>query len=473
MYICRMKRYLAPFCIALTSILSACSDDSSSSGNNELSLEYQQYEQDRDAINSVLKQQPTLTLYVKNAGEQDRPFYGGNTNSLNWQNRHFEDTIQINSYVTDIYYTVFFQEESECSFSDVEFYWNGKKTEASQIKGSYDQDILAVHAPETINTQEHVLEVKMDSAKCANISETFHFTPGYAKPIAYTGKVIYETGERKCKWSFYEDMYASIYQLGSKAIYVDSVRSECFMKKSSESKTDSIKLAMSFDERGLTALSSPTHAQAFLSGEKLTSFIGNDSTATISIKCGLVYQTSPETVDPENLEYSEKEIQFEPCFQYSITDIALDDSLRVTTRQAVSMDMVFGKIKIDGTSKYFIIQRSEETPFTTTYTHTGSCEPYVAETCSTFVHYPFDIDEVCGADCQKNYDSLQVIARFASPHPSYTFNEYLANVYLPRFEYLKDTLAIDSLINAMTDAQGNILPDYTMYSAIRIANPSK
>ena len=468
-----MKRYIAPFCIALTSILCACSEDSSSSGNNEPSPEYQQYEQDRAAINSVLKQQPSLSFYVKNAGVQGRDLYYGNTDLFDWQNRHFEDTIEIDSYVTDIYYTVFFQEESECSFSDVEIFWDGEKAEVTQAKNSYKQDALVVHAPETINTKEHVLEIKMDSAKCANISETFHFTPGYAKPIAYTGKVIYETGERKCKGSFFEDMYASIYQLGSNAIYVDTVRSECFMKKSSESRTDSIKLTMSFDERGLTALSSPTHAQAFLSGEELKSFVGDDSTATISIKCGLVYQTSPETVDPKNLEYSEKEIQFEPCFQYSITDIALDDSLRVTTRQAVSIDMVFGKIKIGDTSKYFIIEHSEETPFTTTYTHTGSCEPYIAEACSTFVHYPFNIDDVCGADCKKNYNSLQVIARFASPHPSYTFNEYLTNVYLPRFEYDKDTLAIDSLINAMTDAQGNILPDYTMYSAIRIANPSK
>ena len=473
MYICLMKKYIAPFCIALTGFLSACSDDSSSSGNEELSLERQKYEQDRAAINSVLEQQPTLTFYVKNAGEQGRALYGGNTDLFDWQNRHLEDTIEIDSYVTDIYYTVFFQDESECSLSDVEFFWDGERTEVTLTQNSYKQDALVIHAPETINTKEHVLDVKMDSAKCANISETFHFTPGYPKPSAYTGRVIYETGERKCKGSFFEDMYASIYLLGSKAIYVDSVRSECFMKKNIESKTDSIKLAMNFDERGITALSSPTHAQAFLSGEKLTSFIGNDSTATISIKCGLVYQTSPETVDPENLEYSEKEIQFEPCFQYSITDIALDDSLRVTTRQAVSMDMVFAKITIGDTHKYFIIHNSKETPFTTYYTHTGSCEPYIAEACSTYVHYPFSIDNVCGADCKKNYDSLQVIARFAAPQPSYTFTEYMANVYLPRFEYDKDTLAIDSLITAMTDAQGNILPDYTMYSAIRIANPSK
>ena len=92
-------------------------------------------------------------------------------------------------------------------------------------------------------------------------------------------------------------MYASIYQLGTHAIYADSTRSLCFLEKNG----DTLMLDVHFKTYGITNLSSPSRAQAYLKGDALTQFIGDDTSATL--KCALVYQSWIEPGEPLGLGF--------------------------------------------------------------------------------------------------------------------------------------------------------------------------
>lgn len=443
---------------AILGLIVACDDGNTSDPG--LTPEEQQRADDLDAIRSTLEN-VTLCFYAENAGEQDCVVNDDLFYLQSWEGRHREYTIPVDNITTDMYFSVRFSTETPCNSTDMEFTLDGESVEPTQAKDRYDKTVLAFKAPDNFYTEEHKLHVQMDSTMCEDISITFSFIPSTRKPNAIAGRPIFETGREKCNDAFFEDMYASIYQLGSRAIYADTVRSQCFLQKDG----DTLMLDVFFDTYDITSLSSPSRAQAYLKGDALTKFIGEDTSATLT--CALVYQSWIEPGEPLGLDYNDKEVHFAKCKPHPVKDIAADDSLRITT-STYNVYMVYGKVWNKG----------EVSRFAVDYKKLGldyvpndpDCNEYTTG-CDLGSHSVYSVGpkDICENDCLSDYDSIQVVVQHMAFQGYSSIGEYMAAVYLPRVSLPADSATLDSTIAAMTDATGDILPDYRLFGAKRVS----
>ncbi|WP_405324399.1 hypothetical protein [Fibrobacter sp.] len=443
---------------AILGLLAACDDGNTSDPG--LTPEQQQRSDDLDAISSTLKNLK-FCFYAENAGEQDCPVNDDLFYLQNWEGRHRDYTIPVSNITTDLYFSANFKAESSCDLSNMEFTLDGKSVVPTLAKDIYDRPFLAFKAPENFYTEEHKLHVQMDSTMCEDISVTFNFIPSDRKPNAIAGRPIFQTSREKCNDVFFEDMYASIYQLGSHAIYADTVRSQCFLDKNG----DTLMLDVLFDTYGITSLSGPSRAQAYLKGDALTKFIGEDTSATLT--CALVYQSWIEPGEPLSLDYNDKEVHFAKCAPHPVKNIIVDDSLRITT-STYNVRKVYGKVWNKGVVNRFAV--NYEKLGLSYEPNDPDCDAYTVG-CDLGSHPIYSVGPkyICENDCLSDYDSIQVVVQHMAFQGYSSFGEYMATIYLPRVSLPADSATFDSTFAAMTDATGDILPDYRLFGAKRVS----
>lgn len=460
-----MKCRLSILCLGL-SLLAAC-DSPSSSDNDKPTPEQIQRALDRSAIEGTLKNL-VLGFYIENVGDQssaasDEIFYLDK-----WQGLQRIDTIKVNSYATHAYFTFSFKPESQCTYSDIKFTLDGKTVESHELDKGYPPKYLLVKLPESINTEEHDIFVQMDSAKCANLSQSYHFIPGIPSSVVYSGitsfnsRVISINRENEvCRDKFYIDLYENIYDLGSTAIFADTVHSRCYLKNGS----DSVMLDLQFDTKGIESLSDHSHAKAYLDDKYLPKFLKGDSTATIG--CALFYQRSQSFIEPNVWKYSKDSVKFVNCPFHQIDSLIVSDSLRIATA-IYCINRVFGKVKIKDSYRYFDLEpaniRSVEE-----YSCNDNTKP-----CIYHHELAYAFEDICGKNCKQDFDSLQIVIQYTG-QPYANMKEDL--ITIPGkpgdLELPQNSAFLDSLINLMTDSKGDILPDYRSFAAKRIANPQK
>ena len=454
-----MKNFFALSVLLSLGIFAAC-DDGSSSHSSELTPEQQQRADDLDAIRSTLERLE-FCFYAENAGEQDCPVYDDLLTLEKWEGKHRDYTFPARNITTNLYFSANFKTGISCDVSDMKFTLDGKSVEPTEAEGSYGNTFQTFKVPENFYTEEHELHVQMDSTNCNGLSVTFHTVPPEKSPNAIAGKPIFQTNREKCSDVFFEDMYASIYQLGTHAIYADSTRSLCFLEKNG----DTLMLDVHFETYGITNLSSPSRAQAYLKGDALTQFIGDDTSATL--KCALVYQSWIEPGEPLGLDYNEKEVLFAKCKPHPVKDITVDDSLRITT-STDNLQMAYGKVWKKGTVSRFAVDYKKMGRHYAP--NDPDCNEYTSG-CDLGSHPVYSVGpkDICENDCLFDYDSIQVITQ-EIPFQGYTsLGEFLAATYLPRVVMPADSATLDSTFAAMTDAKGDILPDYRIFGAKRIS----
>ena len=444
--------------------LSAC--DSPNSGESyKPTPEEKQRAIDYNAITSTLRGLG-VGFYHENAGDQgtalsDDMFY------LNkWQGRNLVDTLIVNSYATQLNFSFSFKDGSPCSYSDIKFILDGKQVDAFEFDKGYGPKYLSIKAPESINSEEHDVVVQMDSLKCENLSQSYHFIPGIPRSHVYTGKSIFASshttmnGEKEvCSDKFFIDMYASIYELGSTVVFADTVHSNCYLKKGS----DSVMMDLKFETTGITSLSDHSRAQAYMSDAALTKFLKGDSTAVIG--CALFYQQSSKFAEPDSVNYTEGNIKFVKCHSHQIDSLTVSDSLRIAA-EAYSAYRIFGKVKIKDSYTFFNLDAKN-----IRYVDDTPCSAYDTTPCLSHSEFAYAFEDICGNDCKQTFDSIQVIIQYIN-QPYSNLNEALLTIP-NKLEFPKDSAFMDSVINILTDSNGNILPDYRTLAAKRISNPLK
>jgi hypothetical protein len=439
-----MNYYFAILFVILAGIFSACSNDTgySSEPPDEATIKRGA---DVEAMMKVMSSEASVCFFVENVGEQACPIQGGVNVFFNgWEDRHHVDTVAVRTWVTDIYYGPFFKKDTECEHSDIKFYWDGELAEVSRDN---PRELPLVKVPETIYTEEHVLSVKMDSAKCAGISHDIRFVPGKPYSSYMTGKDVMgrsDVDNRKCSDFLYQSLYPVFPVIGqylTSAAYGDSIQSACYLHKGA----DSVRLKIEFENKGLSSLNAPSRAYAYLKAGDLNAFMKMDTVATL--KCALVYQEGMVPAQVENLEYSEKEIVFTECPWLTLESVSVDDSLRITTSDLTPLWFFYGWVKNNGTYTYFKL------------------EP------NTRPSSAYSLEEICGEGCIETFDSIQVVAHFRTAQPIGSVEE--DSVFPTYLEVPRDTAIIDSMIRAFTDDEGNILRAYRRLDAKRIANPLK
>lgn len=460
-----MKYSLITLCVGLVSFLSACDSSDLEEPHKPTPEEQKRYE-DITAVESTLKGLE-VGFYVEGVGNQgtavsDEIFY-----LEKWQGRARIDTILVNSYATHVNFTFTFKNESQCSFSDIKFFLDGQQVEPSELDKGYGPKCLSLEVPETINSEEHDIFVQMDSAKCENLSQSYHFIPATPRPFVYTGKALFNssislTGRKEvCRDKFFMDIYASIYELGTTAVFADTVYSNCYLRRGG----DSLALDLGFENTGITSLSNHSRAHAYIAEESMAKFdfINDDSTAIIG--CALFYQqSSKEYAKPDVVQYTEDSVVFVNCVNHKISGLTVDDSLRISAEIHMAT-RVFGKVKIKDAYTFFDFE-----PANIRSVDDSPCSEYDTLPCISHSELAYALEDVCGKDCKQTFDSLQVVIRYIQPYSS--LKE--AQLTIPsKLEFPKDSAFMDSVINLLVDSDGNALRDCRSLAAKRIANPNK
>lgn len=456
-----MKYRYATLSAILASLLAAC-DSGSSSSEPELTEEQKKAYEDLLALESTLEWEPDVCFYVKNAGLQKCPIQ---TNAFfhDWANNHHEDTIEVKSRVTDIYYNPQLRKDTDCSLSDITAFWDGAQAETYETSDPRAMHHLGIKVPETIYTQEHVLTIQMDSAKCANISQTIHFIPGEPSAFYNTASPDISTPS-SCTDNFFAYIHPNFefvwdYSSSALAAYGDSLQSNCYLQKGA----DTLRVNLSFINPEVRSLVQASHAQAYLyDNPHIIDFIGKDTSATL--KCALVYQSGLVPAKVEKLTYGEKEITFQECEIHSIHAISIDDSLRVQVSGRHIVNYFYGRVKNNGEYMRFRLEPQK----LQTILDEESCN---GADCIFYKQYSYAMDDICGENCLQNFDSLLIIAQFAG-QPASSLSEY--RVYVPsNLEFPKDTSVIDSAIAEVIDSNGKFRDNFRNFDVKQVANPLK
>ncbi len=456
-----MKYRYATLSAILASILAAC-DSGNSSSEPELTEEQKKAYEDRLALESTLEWEPDVCFYVENAGLQKCPIQ---TNAFfhDWANNHHEDTIEVKSRVTDIYYNPQLRKDTDCSLSDITAFWDGVQAETYETSDPRATHHLGIKVPETIYTQEHVLTIQMDSAKCANISQTIHFIPG--EPSAFYNTASPDISTRSsCTDNFFAYIHPNFefvwdYSSSALAAYGDSLQSNCYLQKGA----DTLRVNLSFINPEVRSLVQASHAQAYLyDNPHIIDFIGKDTSATL--KCALVYQSGLVPAKVEKLTYGEKEITFQECEIHSIQAVSIDDSLRVQVSGRHIVNYFYGRVKNNGEYTRFRLEPQN----LQTILDEESCN---GSDCIFYKQFSYAMEDICGENCLQNFDSLLIIAQFAG-QPASSLSEY--RVYVPsNLEFPKDTSVIDSAIAEVIDSNGKFRDNFRNFDVKQVANPLK
>ena len=461
-YIFFMKYRFAILSAMLAGFLAAC-DSGNSSSDPELTDEQKKASEDRHAIENTLEWEPDVCFYVENAGLQKCPIQTFRAFFQDWTNRHHEDTIVVKTRVTDIFYNPQFRKDTECSLSDITVFWDGTRAETYETSAPRAMHHLGIKVPETIYTQEHVLTIQMDSAKCANISQTIHFIPGEPSAFYNTASPGFNT-RSSCTDGFFTYIHPDFqfvwdYSSSERAAYGDSLQSNCYLQKGA----DTLRLNLSFINPEVRSLVNASHAQAYLyDNPHIIDFIGKDSSATL--KCALVYQSGLVPAKVENLTYGETEISFKECEIHSIKAITIDDSLRVQIDGRHIVNAFYGRVKNNGEYVRFKLEPEN----LQTVVDEESCN---GSHCIFYKQFSYAMDDICGEKCLQTFDSLLIIASF-SGQPASSLSEYL--VFVPnKAEFPRDSSVIDSAIAAVIDSNGKFRENFRKFDVKQVANPLK
>ena len=322
---------------------------------------------------------------------------------------------------------------------------------------------LGIKVPETIYTQEHVLTIQMDSAKCANISQTIHFIPGEPSAFYNTASPGFTT-RSSCTDNFFAYIHPNFefvwdYSSSALAAYGDSLQSNCYLQKGA----DTLRVNLSFVNPEVRSLVQASHAQAYLyDNPHIIDFIGKDTSATL--KCALVYQSGLVPAKVEKLTYGEKEITFQECEIHSIHAISIDDSLRVQVSGRHIVNYFYGRVKNNGEYMRFRLEPQN----LQTILDEESCN---GSDCIFYKQFSYAMEDICGENCLQNFDSLLIIAKFAG-QPASSLSEY--RVFVPsNLEFPKDTSVIDSAIAEVIDSNGKFRDNFRNFDVKQVANPLK
>ena len=430
------------------SVFVACSDDGSSAKEGELDAH------EAAIIDSILG--IGMDFGVQFAFDYAGAWHYGNLKQL-----EMDSTVELNEYVKDLRLYISFVDTATCNYRNTRILVDGKELECSRDDISYwrCKDFL----PSL--TDSHRLEILLDSAKCGNIKRLYTIVPSKEPGKSWNPSV-------ECRSSFCEKLALNNFfvELGiidfTGRIYsweLDTLQSRCYLKHGS----DSLDLNKDF-EQNYDFWSTDHFRRMVVSADSasLAGVMQGDSLATLA--CAMIYQSWYVHQQLDSIKFFESEVNIQSYQKKRLISagFAKEGYLELESADGFPKD-IFIRANVNGMHKYY-------------YQH------FFAPRGNTMVGVYNDVplDSIYGGYASSERDSIQFIVMDNSDVGASIEENNIRSIlrFLPYIDpddvfvkgFNDSTAAVlDSIIDVVTDAAGNIKPEFFFMDAMRIPGYKK
>ena len=452
------KKFCSLFFLLLlfVTVFVACSDDGSSAKEPGESAKKEWFDtEEAEVIGSILG--IGMDIGVQFAFDYAGTWHYGNSVQL-----EMDSTVELNEYVKDLRLDISFVDTATCNYQNTRVLVDGKELECALDDSRYwlCRDFL----PSL--TESHRLEILLDSAKCGNIKRLYTIVPSKGPGKAWNPSP-------ECRNSFCEKLALNnffvelgIIDIADRRMYsweLDTLQSACYLMHGS----DSIDLKKDF-EQNYDFWNTNHYRRMVVSADSasLAGLMQGDTLATLA--CAIIYQSWYVHQKLDSIKFYEREVNIQSYQKKRLisTGFTEEGTLELKSADGFPKD-VFIRANVNGVHKYYY-------------------EDFFSPRGNSQVGFYNDVslDSIYGGYASTERDSIQFIVMDDAEIGTSIEENNIRSIlrFLPYVHHdgvvdqgLNDsTIAVlDSIIDVVTDAAGNIKPEFLFMDAKRIPGYKK